>query len=172
MTNDVDIAADWTIVSGWHPGAIGDIVSLHGRYYALHWSFGPYFEAKVATELAEFVRHRHQSVSRLWCAIDDKERLGGSVAIDGGHGTEASAHLRWFIVDDAHRGMGIGSRLLDTALVFCREQGFPSVHLWTFAGLHEARRLYESRGFVLGRELAGETWGTPVTEQRFDLTLR
>jgi GNAT superfamily N-acetyltransferase len=159
------------ILAGWQPGAIGDIVAMHSRYYALHWNFGPFFEAKVATELAAFVRARHQSASQLWCAVDGRERMVGSIAIDGARGLEAGAHLRWFMVDPNRQGMGAGSRLLDAALEFCRASGFASVHLWTFDGLHAARRLYEARGFVLAQELTGETWGKPVTEQCFQLEL-
>jgi GNAT superfamily N-acetyltransferase len=159
------------ILAGWQPGAIGDMVAMHSRYYALHWNFGPYFEAKVAGELAAFVRDRHRSPSQLWCAVDSRERMVGSVAIDGAKGLEAGAHLRWFMVDPNRQGMGAGSRLLDTALDFCRDKGFASVHLWTFDGLYAARRLYEARGFALTQEMTGETWGKPVTEQCFELEL-
>lgn len=162
---------DIKIVAEWRPGAIGDIVALHGRYYALRWGFGPFFEAKVAAELAEFVRQRHQHPSQLWCAVDGLDRVAGSVVIDGSHGPESSAHLRWFILDPRCQGQGLGSRLLDAALAFCRDNGFAGIHLWTFAGLQDARRLYESRGFILKQELPGTTWGKPVTEQRFELVL-
>lgn len=162
---------DFTIVAGWRPGAIGDIVALHGRYYAQRWGFGPFFEAKVAADLADFIKHRHQHPSQLWCAVDGFDRLVGSVAIDGSHGRQTGAHLRWFILDQRCRGVGLGSRLLDGALGFCRDEGFARVTLWTFAGLHEARRLYESRGFTLAEEMPGTTWGKPVTEQRFELAL-
>ena len=163
--------SDFSVVAEWRPGAIGDIVSLHGRYYASRWSFGPYFEAKVAAELAEFTKQRHQYPSRLWCALDAMDRVMGSVVIDGSHGREAGAHLRWFILDPRCQGLGLGSQLLDAALEFCRQEGFASVHLWTFAGLSDARRLYESRGFALTQELPGTTWGKPVAEQRFELAL-
>jgi GNAT superfamily N-acetyltransferase len=165
MRDEVDI------VAGWQPGAIGDMVAMHSRYYALHWNFGPFFEAKVAGEMAAFVRDRHRSPSQLWCAVDSRERLVGSVAIDGAKGLEGGAHLRWFMVDPNRQGMGAGSRLLDTAVEFCRDKGFSSIYLWTFAGLHAARRLYEARGFVLTQEMTGDTWGKPVTEQCFQLEL-
>jgi len=165
MRDDIHIQA------GWRPGLLGDIVGLHGRHYALHWNFGPFFEAKVAGELAEFVRRRHQSPSELWCAADGNDRFAGSVVIDGGKGLEHPAHLRWFIVDSSCQGLGIGARLLDAAVDFCRGRGFGGVELWTFAGLHPARHLYQSRGFALTDERSGQTWGSPVTEQRFELSL-
>lgn len=159
------------IRTGWQPGAIGDIVALHGRYYALHWNFGPFFEAKVASELAAFMRDRHRTASQLWCAMDERDRLVGSAAIDGAGGTEGGAHLRWFIVDPRCQGMGVGARLLDAAIAHCREQGFASVYLWAFTGLHAVRHLCESRGFTLTQEMEGTTWGKPVTEQCFELGL-
>ena len=36
------------IHKGYVPGAIGKVVELHGTYYAQHWGFGLFFEAKVA----------------------------------------------------------------------------------------------------------------------------
>lgn len=164
MRDEVEIQA------GWRPGAIGDIAAMHSRYYALHWNFGPYFEAKVATELAAFVRNRHLGGGELWCAADSRDALVGSVAVDASKAAEAGAHLRWFMVDPRRQGMGAGARLLDAALDWCRERGLPSIYLWTFDGLYAARRLYESRGFVLEEEFSGDTWGKPVTEQRFRLT--
>jgi len=35
----------------------------------------------------------------------------------------------------------------------------------------KAIRLYEARGFQLTQEMTGETWGKPVTEQCFELSL-
>lgn len=165
MRNEISINA------GWCPGTIGDIVGLHSRYYASRWGFGPYFEAKVAREAAEFVTRLHLHPSQLWCAANGDGQVIGAVAIDGSHGLAEGAHLRWFILDPQHQGRGLGSRLLDMALGFCRERGFERVGLWTFAGLQDARRLYESRGFTLIQELSGQTWGKPVTEQRFELVL-
>lgn len=162
---------DISIVAGWQAGVLGDIISLHGRYYALRWNFGPYFEAKVASELADFVRSRHLHPSQLWCVVDSMDRVLGSIVVDGSHGLDNGAHLRWFILDQRCQGLGLGSKLMDAALEFCRQQGFRRIYLWTFAGLHDARRLYESRGFVLVQELPGKTWGVSVTEQRFELVL-
>ncbi len=42
----------------------------------------------------------------------------GSVAIDGEDLGNNEAHLRWFILDDACRGTGIGRQLLACAMQF------------------------------------------------------
>jgi GNAT superfamily N-acetyltransferase len=180
-------------IGGYGPGALGRIVELHADYYARHWGFGPYFEAKVAGDLADFLSRGESggesADDRLWCARA-AGRLVGAIAIDGANAAragkwgqtlisaaappdpgETGAHLRWFIVEEALQGAGLGARLLDGALAFCRARGFASVYLWTFAGLDAARRLYEARGFRLAEEAPAETWGTRVVEQRFMLRL-
>ncbi len=154
-------------ICGYVPGSIGRMVELHGRYYAREWRFGPYFEAKVASELGELLARLDPERDGFWIAAEDDEIVGG-IAIDGSHTREA-ARLRFFIVDDAHREAGLGEQLMCTALDFCRDAGHRRVFLTTFAGLDAARKLYERHGFMLTEERPRRTWGVEVTEQRFDL---
>jgi hypothetical protein len=42
-------------VTGYRPGLIGRISQLHAHYYSEYWGFGPFFEAKVASELSRFI---------------------------------------------------------------------------------------------------------------------
>ena len=65
----------------------------------------------------------------------------------------------------------MGNILIQKAVDFCREAGFRRVYLWTFAGLDEARHLYEKHGFRLSEEHEGDQWGVTVTEQKFELIL-
>lgn len=153
------------IQSGYRPGCIGDIASLHARFYAQAVGFGQFFEKKVATEVAEFSATLHSQDRALWLYVDDGRTLA-SIAIDGDANT-GLAHLRWFIVDESLHGMGIGKQLLAHAMDFVDER-FKSTYLWTFKGLDAARHLYESSGFELSEEAAGAQWGTPVVEQRFE----
>jgi GNAT superfamily N-acetyltransferase len=158
------------IVSGYVPGAIGRIVELHGVYYAEHWGFGAFFEARMARELAEFIGRFDERRDGLWTAASDN-RIAGSIAIDGSRSGDGEAHLRWFILEEGLRGRGVGRRLLDEAVGFCRSRGHRRVALWTFSGLDAARRLYEEAGFHLAAERRGAQWGVEVTEQRFELPL-
>ncbi|MBR8127936.1 bifunctional helix-turn-helix transcriptional regulator/GNAT family N-acetyltransferase [Burkholderia ambifaria] len=153
------------IVDGYQPGCIGDIASLHARLYSEHWGFGAFFEKKVATELAEFAGALPAEGKALWLHVENGRALA-SVAIDGNKAT-GIAHLRWFIVDDALRGAGIGRQLMTRAMHFVDEQQFGETYLWTFKGLDSARHLYESFGFALTSESEGAQWGTHVIEQRF-----
>lgn len=160
--NDDEVPAQ--IVQGYQPGCIGDIASLHARFYAEHWGFGAFFEKKVATELAEFAGALPADGKALWCYVENGRTLA-SLAIDGNIAT-GIAHLRWFIVDDALRGAGVGRQLMSRAMRFVDER-FRETYLWTFKGLDAARHLYESFGFRLSDESEGEQWGTKVVEQRF-----
>ena len=155
-----------SIAQGYRPGAVGRITELHARYYARAHGFGAFFESQVAQGLAQFVLQMDRPGQGLWLALQ-AGRIVGSVAIEPSHAPGSPAHLRWFIVEPAVHGQGVGRRLLASALAFCDQQGLAAVALWTFAGLDAARRLYEDVGFELVEEQPGQRWGSPVTEQRF-----
>ncbi|MPW20531.1 GNAT family N-acetyltransferase [Paraburkholderia sp. CNPSo 3157] len=152
------------IVEGYYPGCIGDIASLHGRYYSQHTGFGVFFEKRVATELAAFAESLPDPDKGLWLVVDNARTLA-SVAIDSDASTRI-AHLRWFIVDDSLRGSGLGRQLMRRAMAFVDER-FDETYLWTFKGLDAARHLYEAFGFTLAEEADGTQWGKTVIEQRF-----
>jgi GNAT superfamily N-acetyltransferase len=151
------------------PGSIGRIAELHGTYYHDHWRFGLYFEAKVAIELSEFLKRYDKNNDGIWIATVNG-RVQGSVVIDGIHAENEGAHLRWFILSEALRGMGVGRKLIDIAINFCKNKGYKKTYLWTFEGLNAARHLYESAGFKLIKQQSGAQWGATVNEQYFELT--
>ena len=157
-------------VIGYTPGVIGRVSELHAKFYAAHWNFGHFFEAKVATELSSFIINYNKSKDRIWSLSVDGS-IEGSITIDGTSENKNLAHLHWFIISDKLRGKGAGNYLMEQAISFCKEVGFEKVYLWTFEGLAPARHLYEKFGFDLVEEHPGEQWGTTVTEQRFELEL-
>jgi len=140
---------------------------MHARYYAAHAGFGPFFESRVARELAVFCERYDEHRDGLWLAVLDGQ-IEAAIAIDGLHADTDGAHLRWFIASDRLRGSGTGQRLLTGALEFCDARGYPKTYLWTFDGLPAARHLYEKHGFRLLHELQGRQWGSEVLEQRFE----
>ena len=161
---------DVEIYKGYVSGALGRVIELHGTYYHAHWRFGAFFEAKVASELAEFIGRYDAQRDGFWTATVNG-RVEGSITIDGVHAAHEGAHLRWFIMSNVLRGKGIGNRLIHAAVDFCRSNSYPRVYLWTFEGLHAAEHLYEKAGFALVEQHRGMQWGTEVTEQRFELPL-
>ncbi|CAB3812114.1 hypothetical protein LMG26854_00284 [Achromobacter aegrifaciens] len=152
------------IHAGYLPGCIGDVASLHARYYAQASGFGVYFERKVASELAEFAEGLPATGKNIWLYVDNGRTLA-SIVIDGDLAAR-EAHLRWFIVDESLRGMGVGRVLLERAMAFV-DAHYDETYLWTFKGLDAARHLYEAAGFTLAEESEGRQWGSVVVEQRF-----
>jgi len=162
------VASQETILrTDLRPGDIGEIIRLHGTIYAAEHGFDPTFEAYVAGPLAEFVKRRGDH-DCLWIA-EHSDRIVGCVAIVGASETEAQ--LRWFLVATSHRGQGLGSRLLDSAVGFCQGCGYTSVFLWTVSTLIGATRLYARAGFQCVERRAGRLWGRDLVEEKYALAL-
>lgn len=164
-----DRRMDIAIHTAWTPGAIGGIAALHARTYAQTHGFGAFFEAKVARELGDFLLRLDPARDLFRCAVAD-DRVLGSIALDCGE-DPAGAHLRWFIVDPALRGRGLGRRWLDEAIAQARRVAMPEIRLWTLSGLDAAAHLYAAAGFVLDREVTARQWGRTVAERRLVLPL-
>ena len=153
---------------GYIPGAIGKVTELQAVYYGRNWNFGLFFESWVATGLSEFL-NRFDETRDLFLVALDGNRIVGSLTIDGSETDNRDAHLRWFIVEPDYWGRGIGRRLMEQAMRFCRQARLKHVYLWTFAGLDAARHVYESFGFKLAQERRFDQWGKLMTEQKFIL---
>jgi GNAT superfamily N-acetyltransferase len=154
-------------IGEYRPGAIGRVTEMHAAYYHRTWGFGLFFEAKVATELAEFLGRFDGGRDGFWTILR-ANRVEGAIAIDGLKAAAEGAHLRWFIVSPEIKGDGWGRRLMTEAVAFCDRRAYRRIFLWTFAGLDAARHLYEAFGFRLVSEAEGERWGARVVEQRFE----
>ncbi|HZN55943.1 MAG TPA: GNAT family N-acetyltransferase [Candidatus Polarisedimenticolaceae bacterium] len=149
------------------PGDLGTIVRMHGEIYAREHGFDPTFEAYVAGPLAELAL-RESPRERLWIA-EAASGIVGCVAIAAAD--DRTAQLRWFLVDPAHRGAGIGSLLVHEAVAFAKEAGYDTVVLWTVGALSSAARIYAAEGFVRTEERPGRRWGADVVEEKHELQL-
>jgi len=157
---------EWT---GYYPGVIGKVTELHAVYYSRHWNFDITFEAQVARELSAFFINFRNKRDGFWTVRTDGA-FAGAVAIDGQLADTEGARLRWFIVEPQCQGLGIGKRLLEKAVAFCKKSGHRNLFLWTFQGLDRARGLYESEGFKLVEEHPVDQWGRKINEQKFGIT--
>lgn len=160
------------LISGYLPGAIGRITELHGAYYAKNWGLELYFEARVAAELAAFFTNFVPERDGAWFIRDGAQIVGG-IFIDGSQTMGEGARLRWFILDPAYQGQGLGNRLMSEAIAFCKRKGFRRVYLTTFAGLESARHLYDKFGFQMCAEEDGShlTGKASLVEQVMELLL-
>jgi len=164
------VRLDEVILKGYRPGVIGRMAELHATYYYENWGFGLFFEAKVATELSEFLSRYDESRDGFW-TLSLNHQIKGGIAIDGIKAMTDGAHLRWFILSPEVRGRGFGRRLMEEALSFCKKNDYKRVYLHTFEGLNPARHLYEKFGFELVQQAEGMQWGAAVIEQKFELNL-
>jgi molybdopterin-guanine dinucleotide biosynthesis protein A/N-acetylglutamate synthase-like GNAT family acetyltransferase len=117
---------------------------------------GEGFAALVADTLREFGFERDPEFDRdlddpagayvaLWIASSGDEVAGSAALRDLGDGVY---ELKRMYLRPAHRGRGIGKRLLAIALDWARANGAQVVRLDTTERMVAARRLYESEGFV------------------------
>jgi GNAT superfamily N-acetyltransferase len=157
-------------LTGFFPGVIGKVTELHAVYYYENWGFDVTFETQVGRELSEFIGSFKADRDGFWAATCAGAFVG-AIAIDGRKGMTEGARLRWFIVAPGFQGRGVGKRLIQEAIQFCREARYGRVYLWTFQGLDAARSLYEREGFTLAVEHDVDQWGRNITEQMFVLDL-
>ena len=104
--------------------------------------------------------HLDPTCERFWIAERNGEVVGcvGIVRED-----ESTARLRTMYVEPSARGLGLGRRLVEECIRFCRDAGYSAIVLWTLQVLTEARRLYAAYGF---RMVSSEPWdGIGPTEQ-------
>ena len=83
-----------------------------------------------------------------------------------------SAQLRYFLIEPEYRGIGLGAKLLNLYMDFMRERSYKGSYLWTTHELMTAAALYKRLGYTLTEEKESNSFGKPLTEQRYDLILR
>jgi GNAT superfamily N-acetyltransferase len=113
------------------PGDVGYITYLHGILYAPEQGWDHTFDAYVALPLAGFAKS-HSPRERIWIVEKDARIVGCTAVVNF---SENEAQLRWLLLDPEIRGHGIGRRLVEEALNFCRYAGYSSVFLWTVSTL-------------------------------------
>lgn len=151
------------LITGYVPGAVGDVAAMHGRYYAASHGFGVGFEARVAAALGAFLEGIDER-SLFAAVVDEAGRVLGSISIDGAQ--LPMAQLRWFILADSLHGQGWGRRLMQAAMDHAAQ--FPSVYLYTMEGLDAAIHLYERFGFTETARVADALWRTEFTSIRME----
>ena len=114
------------------PGDLGRIVALHGKCYEALPGFGLAFEAYVARTVAEYILDSGAK-GRIWIAENDDQIVGCTAIVLR---EENRGQLRWVLVDQSMRGIGLGRRLVNTAIQYCRDNGCKKVFLETLSLIH------------------------------------
>ena len=149
-------------------GDYGWVVSRHGALYAQEHGWDETFEGAVAAIVAGYLEGHDPARETAWIAEVGGLRAGSVFCVAR---SAEVAQLRLLLVEPWARGVGAGSRLIQTCLDFARQRGYRQVMLWTNDVLVEARRLYVREGFELrsserhhsyGQDLVGEDWWLTV----------
>jgi ribosomal protein S18 acetylase RimI-like enzyme len=115
-----------------------------GQRRPLRWSEDP----------TDFARDRYSdalaspSDHRVTVSLDQHGEVVGVCHTNlTGEGHPCAAHVQMLIVDEKHRGQGLGRALLDDAFQWCAEVGVDEVSLDVASRSRDSRRFYERYGF-------------------------
>jgi len=145
-------------------GDAGWIIHRHGAMIAPEFGWNEKFEALCAQIMADFVNQYQPEWERSFIVERNGDILGSLFLVRQDADT---AKLRLLYVEQAARGMGLATKLLEKSIQFARSKHYKRVSLFTTSNNTGARRIYEKLGFVLAKEepsemfgevLVGETW--------------
>ncbi len=158
---------DIKIRTEFRPGDIGYVTYLHGHLYHQEYNYGIPFETYVAVGLNEFYQNYDPSKDRVWVCEHGNKIVGFLLLMH----REQAAQLRYFILEPAYRGIGLGKRLMDLYMDYFKKCNYESSYLWTTHELHAAAHIYTKYGFKLTQEKESQAFGKVLKEQRYDLVM-
>jgi N-acetylglutamate synthase-like GNAT family acetyltransferase len=159
---------DITIRTELQAGDLGYIIYLHGVLYEKEYGYAIAFESYVAMGLHEFYKKYNPERDGVWICEHKKEIIGFLLLMDRGNG---SAQLRYFILKPDYWGIGLGKNLMNLYMNHLRTKCYKHSFLWTTHEQEAAAHLYKNMGFILTEEKNSTSFGKPLIEQRYDLTL-
>ena len=138
--------------------------------YKEEFGYSQVFESHFCEGLFPYLNNFEAKRDRMWVGMAGDQTVG-FVAVHHVADRPGWAQLRWFFVEKNFRGRGLGSRLLEILVAFCRKVGYEGVFLWTVSDLDAARRLYQKFGFKLAEEKEDCNWASWAREQLWELRL-
>jgi DNA-binding MarR family transcriptional regulator/ribosomal protein S18 acetylase RimI-like enzyme len=168
-----DASAAAIAIRAPRPGEIGHIIARHGEFYVGELGYPAIFERYVVQAFGEFVADFAPRRDRIFVA-EQRGRFGsrfvGSIASKGL--PDATAQLRFLLVEPAARGRGLGRRLVRRVIDHARRSGDRRIVLDTASDLASARALYAAHGFRRTASATDEAFlPRGVASERWELTL-
>jgi len=139
----------------YKPGDPSLVCYFYYKLYEKQYHFNGSVEKYFIEGMADLFKDPEGNM--LWVVEKDEEIVGSIAIIKRGEG---EAQLRWFGVDMSLQGMGMGHKLIETAMSFCREHHYKHVVLWTIEILKPARHLYGKFGFVKTETKPNNEWAS------------
>lgn len=162
-------ANDRVVIRGPRPGSIGHIIARHGEIYVAELGYPAVFEGYVVRAFGDFLAAFSPPRDRIFVAERDRKFIG-SIAVKGL--PDATAQLRFLLVERWARGHGLGRRLVQCVLDHARGAGERRIVLDTASDLAAARSLYAAHGFHKIQSVSGEPWlPRGVASERWALDL-
>ena len=162
------LAREVTFRQGLRPGDLGYLIYLHGILYSKESGYSLKFEGYIVKTFYDFLEHYDPQNDRIWLAEYNQQIIGCIAIVKH---PKKEAQLRWFLTHPVFRGTGIGTKLLNTALDYCREKKYKNVYLLTTSVQQRAIAMYKKAGFVQTESIELHQWGKTMHEERFDLKL-
>ncbi len=150
------------------PGDSDWLVDQHGRLYAQSEGFDASFGALVADILQAFETEHDPGCERAFIAWQGGTRLGSVFCV---RQDAQTAKLRLFLLVPQARGRGLGQRLLDACMGFARQAGYARMVLWTHESHRAACALYLKNGWACVSSKPVVSFGVPLVEQGWEVTL-
>lgn len=155
-------------IRSFEPKDIDYIIKRHRALYEKEFGFTSEFGDYVEEYVHKFNEHYDANKETIWIAEENGAPVGVIAIVKA---DDTTAQLRWFLIEPELRGRGLGHKLIDTAIEFCREKGYKHIFLWTVHILEPARHLYKQHGFSLTESKEHELWGHHLIEERWDLSI-
>ena len=150
------------------PGDLGYLAYLHAKIYYAECGYDLEFEGYVCKTFYEFTKRYSEERDRFFIAEQDGSIIGNIAIL--GH-SEEEAQLRWFLIQPESRGIGLGHKLFEKAMEFCRKKGYKKVWLLTTDDQEKATAMYAREGFQLISEEHIHMWGRELIERRYELLM-
>jgi GNAT superfamily N-acetyltransferase len=126
-----------------HPGVIAAVKASYD-FLGYKMDFGEFDR-----DLASIPSVYQDSGGEFWVAIDDGS-VAGCVGVTRENAERCELHRLYLL--PSHRGRGLGRRLIETVVDWCRGQGCGELFLWSDIKFEAAREVYIRCGFSPSQE--------------------
>lgn len=158
---------DSVAIRTYEPKDVDYVITRHRKLYEDEYKFSKAFSDYVEEYVLKFHEHYDKLKENMWIA-EVNGKTAGVIALVKVY--DDTAQLRWFLIEPEDRGKGLGRKLMETLIDFCKERGYKHILLWTVNTLEAARHLYGSYGFKLTESIENTSWTDDVIyEERWDL---
>lgn len=144
------------------------LIARHQAHYGTVEGFDDSFGVLVAEIVDDFLSGHDPAREAGWIARRGEARLGSIFCV---RVNDSTAKLRLFLLIDEVRGTGLGHRMLETCMGFARDRAYRQMQLWTHESHRAAGALYAKTGWHLMSSTPVVSFGQPLVEQHWRITL-